>query len=164
MLLKEDMDMRIADFAPLYRATVGFDRLFEMLDSSVRPDWPPYDIARVDENGYRVSMAVAGFSPDEIEVTQQGNVLLVAGKKEAETAQRDGMLHQGLAFRSFRQNFNLADHVKVQGANLDNGMLTIDLVREIPESLQPRRIEIGTQSTREQIAAPAEADRAATTA
>lgn len=143
MLLKEDMDMRITDFAPLYRSTVGYDHLFEMLGNSIRPEWPPYDIERVGANGYRISMAVAGFSPEEIELTQQGSVLSVAGKKEAEDRQRKGMLHQGLAFRSFKQSFNLADHVKAVGANLVNGMLTVDLVRELPEALLPRRIDIG---------------------
>lgn len=150
--------MRNADFAPLFRSTVGFDRLFEMLDAGIRPEWPPYDIERVDDNAYRISMAVAGFSIDELEVTQQGSVLLVSGRKEAENSQRRRMLHQGIAFRSFRQSFNLADHVKVTGANLVNGMLTIDLVRELPEALQPRRIEIGTEKPAEparQIASPA---------
>jgi molecular chaperone IbpA len=159
MLLKEDVDMRTSDFAPLYRSMVGFDRLFERLGSNVRPDWPPYDIERVDENSYRITMALAGFSLEDIELTQQGSVLVVAGKKEAENGQRKGMLHQGLAFRSFRQSFNLADHLKVTGANLVNGMLTVDLVREIPEALQPRRIAIGTESPREpalEMATPAE--------
>lgn len=141
--------MRTADFAPLYRSTVGFDRLFERLENSIRPEWPPYDIERVDDNAYRISMALAGFSIEDIELTQQGSVLIVAGKKEAENGQRKGMLHQGLAFRSFRQSFNLADHLKVTGANLVNGMLTVDLVRELPEALQPRRIEIGTEGPRE---------------
>lgn len=156
--------MRTADFAPLYRSTVGFDRLFEMLESSIRPDWPPYDIERINDNAYRITMALAGFSIEDVELTQQGNVLIVAGKKEAEQGQRKGMLHQGLAFRNFRQSFNLADHLKVTGANLANGMLTVDLVREIPEALQPRRISIGTESPREpvgQIAAPAQTDQAA---
>ncbi len=164
MFLKEDVDMRTADFAPLYRSTVGFDRLFEMLDNSIRPEWPPYDIERIDDNAYRISMAVAGFSPEEIELTQQGSVLFIVGKKEAENTQRKGMLHHGLAFRSFRQSFNLADHVKVKGANLVNGMLTIDLERELPEALQPRRFTIGTESPHEparQIVAPAETDGAA---
>lgn len=156
--------MRTADFAPLFRSTVGFDRLFEMLDSSIRPEWPPYDIERIDGSAYRISMAVAGFSPEEIEVNQQGNVLVVAGRKETEDGQRKGLLHQGLAFRNFRQSFNLADHVRVTGANLVNGMLTIDLVRELPEALQPRRIPIGTESPREparQLSAPEENAKAA---
>jgi len=151
ILLKEDVDMRTSDFAPLYRATVGFDRLIERLDNSLRPEWPPYDIERIGDDAYRISMAVAGFALEEIDVTQTGNVLFVAGRKKTETPPRQGMLHQGLAFRSFRQSFNLADHVKVTGANLVNGMLSIDLVRELPEALQPRRIEIGTEA----VSAPA---------
>lgn len=166
MLLKEDVDMRNADFAPLYRSTVGFDRLIEMMDSSIRPEWPPYDIERIDDHSYRITMAVAGFVSEEIELIQQGNVLLVSGKKEGGNPQRKGMLHQGLAFRNFRQSFNLADHVKVTGANLVNGMLTIELARELPEALQPRRIAIGAERPPEparQIveAAPERAGKAA---
>lgn len=156
--------MRTADFAPLYRSTVGFDRLFERLESGIRPEWPPYDIERIHNDAYRITMALAGFSIEDIELTQQGSVLIVAGKKESENGQRKGMLHQGLAFRSFRQSFNLADHLKVTGANLVNGMLTVDLVREIPEALQPRRIAIGTESPREpagESTVPAERDATA---
>jgi molecular chaperone IbpA len=134
--------MRTFDFAPLYRSTVGFDRLFDMLDSSIRPDWPPYDIEKLDGDRYRISMAVAGFAVDEIELTQEGNSLLVSGAK----AQADGKreyLHQGIANRSFKQTFSLADHVKVEGAALENGLLAITLVREVPEQLKPRRIPIG---------------------
>lgn len=134
--------MRTFDFAPLYRSTVGFDRLFDMLDSSIRPDWPPYDIEKLDADRYRISMAVAGFAVDEIELSQEGNSLLVSGAK----AQADGKreyLHQGIANRSFKQTFSLADHVKVEGASLENGLLAITLVREVPEQLKPRRIPIG---------------------
>ncbi|MDB5377355.1 MAG: heat-shock protein [Rubritepida sp.] len=155
--------MRVADFAPLFRSTVGFDRLFEMLDDSIHPEWPAYDIERVDENAYRISMAVAGFSHDEIEVTQKGGVLVVTGKKDAENTQQKAVLHQGLAYRSFCQSFNLADHVKVKGANLINGMLTIDLVREVPEALQPRRIAIGTESPDDPAQLPAAAANERTT-
>src|ERR1700712_2834435 len=108
--------MRNYDFASLFRSTVGFDRLFDMLDNSARPDWPPYNIERKDENQYRISMAIAGFSPNEIELTQQGNVLWVTGQKKMEQ-DRTEMLHQGLAFRNFKQTFNLADHVKVTAAS-----------------------------------------------
>jgi molecular chaperone IbpA len=134
--------MRTYDFAPLFRSTVGFDRLFDMLDNSNRPDWPPYNIERIGENDYRISMAIAGFAPHEIELTQQGNMLLVSGQKKAEQNNQE-MLHQGLAYRSFRQTFNLADHVKVTKANLEHGLLSVELAREIPEQLRPRRIEIG---------------------
>jgi molecular chaperone IbpA len=137
--------MRTFDFAPLYRSTVGFDRLFDMLDSSVRSDWPPYDIEKLSDDQYRITMAVAGFTSDEIELTQQGTELLVVGQKGSKE-EDDGrlVLHRGIAARSFRQVFSLADHVKVAGAGLENGLLSIDLLREVPEQLKPRRIEIGT--------------------
>jgi molecular chaperone IbpA len=137
--------MRTYDFAPLFRSTVGFDRLFDMLDDS-RPDWPPYNIERVGEHDYRISMAIAGFAPHEIELTQQGNTLFVSGQKRSEQNQQD-MLHQGLAYRSFKQTFNLADHVKVTKASLEHGLLSVELAREIPEQLRPRRIEIGVPTT-----------------
>jgi molecular chaperone IbpA len=133
--------MRNYDFAPLFRSTVGFDRLFDMLENGTRPDWPPYNIERSGENQYRISMAIAGFGPSEIELTQQGNTLWVTGQKKAEPAHQE-MLHQGLAFRNFKQTFNLADHVKVTAANLENGLLSVELVREVPEQLKPRRIEV----------------------
>jgi molecular chaperone IbpA len=132
--------MRTYDFAPLFRSTVGFDRLFDMLDSSTRPDWPPYNIEKSGENQYRISMALAGFGPNEIELTQHSNTLWVSGQKKNE--QDREMLHRGLALRSFKQSFNLADHVKVTAANLENGLLEIELVRELPEQLKPRRIEV----------------------
>jgi molecular chaperone IbpA len=134
--------MRTFDFTPYYRATVGFDRLFDILDKSVRSDWPPYNIEKKSEDQYRITMAVAGFAQSEIELVQHGSTLLVTGQKgEQQGAQ---MLHQGIASSSFRQSFNLADHVKVIGANLENGLLAIDLVHEVPEQLKPRRIEIGS--------------------
>jgi molecular chaperone IbpA len=137
--------MRTFDFAPLYRSTVGFDRLFDMLDGNVRADWPPYDIEKLDEDRYRISMAVAGFSSSEIELTQEGNALLVSGSKSRPDDQRQ-YLHQGLANRSFKQSFSLADHVKVGDAFLENGLLSINLVREVPEQLKPRRISIADAS------------------
>ena len=139
--------MRTFDFAPLYRSTVGFDRLFDMLDSSIRPDWPPYDIEKLADDKYRISMAVAGFATDEIELTQEGNTLLVSGAKQQSEAQQQGYLHRGIANRNFKQTFSLADHVKVAGASLDNGLLQIELVREVPEQLKPRRINIGSAPT-----------------
>ena len=137
--------MRTYDFTPLFRSTVGFDRLFDMIESSVRPDWPPYNIEKSGENQYRISMAIAGFAPDEIELVQQSNTLLIAGQKKTE-AKHQEMLHQGLASRSFKQTFNLADHVKVASADLENGLLVVELVREIPEQLKPRRIELGSRA------------------
>jgi molecular chaperone IbpA len=143
----EDMAMRTFDFAPLYRSTVGFDRLFDALDAAAaRPDWPPYDIEKAGEDQYRITLAVAGFGPDEIELTQHGATLLVSGQRKSSEKGRE-ILHHGIASRSFKLTFNLADHVKVSGAGLENGLLTVDLVREVPEILKPRRIEIGTGTT-----------------
>jgi molecular chaperone IbpA len=133
----------------LFRSTVGFDRLFDMLDNNARPDWPPYNIEKKAEDQYRISMAIAGFAPAELEPTQQGNTLLVSGRKQTEESRHE-FLHQGLALRNFKQTFNLADHVKVLAANLENGLLTVDLVREVPEQLKPRRIDVGGAA----IAAP----------
>jgi len=143
MLLQEDMVMKTYDFTPLFRSTVGFDRLFDLIDSGVRPDWPPYNIEKKSENQYRISMAVAGFAPTEIELIQQGNTLVITGQKNTELKSQD-MLHHGLASRDFKQTFNLADHVKVTSANLENGLLLVELLREIPEQLKPRRIELGS--------------------
>jgi molecular chaperone IbpA len=145
ILLQEDVVMRTYDFAPLFRSTVGFDRLFDMIDSTVRPDWPPYNIEKTGESQYRISMAIAGFGPDEIELTQQGNVLLITGQKKTDEKHHE-MLHQGLASRNFKQTFNLADHVKVTAAELENGMLVVDLLREVPEQLKPRRIALGSRA------------------
>jgi molecular chaperone IbpA len=145
MLLKEDVVMRTYDFSPLFRSTVGFDRLFDMLDHGTRPGWPPYNIEKVREDQYRISMAVAGFGPNEIELVQQGNTLTVTGLKKAEPS-NEGMLHQGLAFRDFKHSFNLADHVKVASAKLENGLLSVELIREVPEQLKPRRIELTSTS------------------
>jgi molecular chaperone IbpA len=133
--------MRSFDYAPLYRTTVGFDRLFNMLEDGVRSDWPPYNIEKKSENDYRITMAVAGFSSNEIELVQNGPELSVIGQKSPDQEGRQ-ILHQGLAIGNFKQVFKLADHMKVKGANLDNGLLSIDIEREIPEQLKPRRIEI----------------------
>ncbi len=139
--------MRTAfDFSPLYRSTVGFDRLFDLLDQAHRVEpmsWPPYNIEKVADDQYRITMAVAGFSPDEIEMTQLHNALLVSGQKKTSD---DGSqyLHRGIATRAFKQTFNLADHVKVTSASLENGLLSVELKREVPEALKPRRIEIGS--------------------
>jgi len=138
--------MRTYDVAPLFRSSVGFDRLLDMLTQADRVEptttWPPYNIEKVAEDEYRITMAVAGFSPDEIELTQHDTALHVAGQRKGQEGERQ-YLHRGIAARSFRQTFNLADHVKVTGAALDNGLLTIELKREVPEALKPRRIAIG---------------------
>jgi len=139
------------DFSPLYRSTVGFDRLFDLLDQSARAEpagnWPPYNVERNSEDEYRITMALAGFAPDEIELVQKENALTVAGHKAAPQEGGTQVLHRGIAARSFRQTFDLADHVKVTTASLENGLLTIDLKREVPESLKPRRIEIASGSS-----------------
>ncbi len=137
--------MATFDFAPLYRSTVGFDRLFDALDSSMRPDWPPYNIEKKGENDYRITMAIAGFGPEDVEVTQHGAQLLVKGFKKVEQ-ENANLLHHGIAQRGFKQTFNLADHVKVAAADLQNGLLSIDLVREVPEQLKPRKIQIGSSN------------------
>jgi len=142
--------MRAAfDLSPLYRSTVGFDRLADMIDQATRADpmvnWPPYNIEKLGEDQYRICMAVAGFSADDIELIQQENTLFVSGDKHPE-AQDVQVLHRGIATRAFKQTFNLADHVTVAGANLENGMLTIELQREVPEALKPRRIDISNNA------------------
>ena len=137
--------MRTYDFSPLYRSTIGFDRLFDMLDQTrgeFAPNWPPYNIERTSEDDYRITMALAGFAPDEIELVQKENTLFVAGHKNPDQEQGAEVLHRGIATRPFRQSFDLAQHVKVVGANFENGLLIVELKREVPEALKPRRIEI----------------------
>jgi molecular chaperone IbpA len=139
--------MRHVDFSPLYRSTVGFDRLFTMLDSHGQPDqaqtYPPYNIERTSENHYRITMAVAGFDEKELSIEARANVLHVTGEKgEDEAASKSEFLHRGIAKRAFERRFQLADHVEIRAASLKNGLLHIDLVREIPEAAKPRRIEI----------------------
>ena len=136
------------DFGPLFRSSVGFDRMLDLLQHSTRggaeENYPPYDIERTGEDSYRVTLAVAGFRPEELTVTAQQNLLLVAGDKRAGGGeQQRQVLYRGIAGRSFERRFELADHVKVVGANLSDGLLTIELRREVPEAMRPRRIEIG---------------------
>jgi molecular chaperone IbpA len=149
----EDMVMDGFDFSPLFRSTIGFDRLARMLDAATRVDsaslgYPPYNIEKTGEDSYRLTMAVAGFSPSEIDVTVQENTLLVTGKaqKDEEKKNGTGYLHRGIARRAFERRFSLADHMKVTGANLDNGMLHVELVHEVPEAAKPRRIALGTSA------------------
>jgi molecular chaperone IbpA len=137
--------MRTAfDFSPLYRSSIGFDRVFDLLENASRvttvDNWPPYDIAKIGDDDYRITMAVAGFAENELSMTQEQNMLMVAGQKSGE--ETGEYLHRGIAGRAFERRFQLADHVKVTGAELKNGLLTIDLKREIPEEMKPRRIEI----------------------
>jgi len=138
--------MRTYDFSPLYRATVGFDRVADLMDrvlsaDGAQPGYPPYNIEKTDENAYRITIAVAGFSADELTVEVKEGALLVSARKAAEDEGRS-YLHRGIATRAFERRFALADHVKVTGAVHADGMLHIDLVREVPEALKPRRIEI----------------------
>ena len=137
--------MRTIDFAPLYRSVVGFDRLANLLETAAADGaagYPPYNIERTDENAYRVEIAVAGFRPEELNVEVKENLLTVQGRKAANDDQRR-YLHRGLAERNFERRFQLADYVVVKTADLTNGLLAIELVRELPEALKPRRIEIG---------------------
>ena len=139
--------MRHVDFSPLYRSTVGFDRLFTMLDSLGQPEngqtFPPYNIERTGENAYRITMAVAGFGEDDLTIEAKANVLKVAGGKP-EDAGQDGreFLHRGIASRAFERRFQLADYVEVSGAELENGLLHIDLARELPDAMKARKIAI----------------------
>ena len=137
--------MTTFDFSPLFRSSVGFDRMQRMLESATRADeangYPPYNIEKMEENAYRISMAVAGFSEADLDLEVKDGVLFVTGKQPEPSEERT-FLHRGIAGRAFRRSFQLADHVKVQGAALENGLLHIDLAREIPEALKPRKIAI----------------------
>jgi molecular chaperone IbpA len=139
--------MQAFDFSPLYRAAVGFDRIADLMDrvatDVAQPTYPPYNIEKTAEDAYRISIAVAGFSPEELGVEVRDGALFVTAKRSAEAGQKT-YLHRGIATRAFERRFALADHVKVAGAVHENGMLHIDLVRETPEALKPRRIEIGS--------------------
>jgi molecular chaperone IbpA len=137
--------MRTFDLAPLYRSTVGFDRLFSMLDGfESAPGYPPYNIERTGENTYRISVAVAGFGEDDLSIDAKENTLTIKGEKQVKDEQNRGeVLYQGIAARAFERVFQLADYVQVKGAALENGLLHVDLVREIPEAKKPRRIAIG---------------------
>ena len=135
--------MRTYDFSPLWRSTIGFDRLFDLAETAQRAgedNYPPYNIERLAEDRYQISLAVAGFAPDDIAITAEQNVVTVEGSK-SDKAERD-FLYRGISTRNFKRQFSLADHVQVKGAEFDNGLLKIELVREIPEAMKPRRIAI----------------------
>ena len=139
--------MRHFDLSPLYRSTVGFDRLFSLLDQATSaeaaPTYPPYNIERTAENAYRISIAVAGFGEGDLAIESKENALTVRGEKQAnDNGEQREVLHQGIAARAFERRFQLADYVQVTGASLENGLLHIDLVREIPEAKKPRQIAI----------------------
>jgi molecular chaperone IbpA len=145
--------MRTYDFAPLWRSTIGFDRLFDLLDETQRTsedNYPPYNIERLGEDRYQISLALAGFGADELAVTAEQNALTVEGRK-GENDQHEYLYH-GISARPFKRQFNLADYVQVKTATFDNGLLRIELVREVPEAMKPRRIAIGGAAPSEQIA------------
>ena len=149
--------MRSFDFSPLYRSAIGFDRLPSLLDAAMRTNgtaegYPPYNIEKTGEDAYRITIAVAGFGPDELDVEARDNVLVVKGKAGAD-AEGVKYLHRGIAGRAFERRFQLAEHVRVDAADLVNGLLTVDLVRELPEAMKPRRIEIKTGAIEHQKAA-----------
>jgi len=135
------------DFTPYRRNTVGFDRLFELLENTGRAaqneNYPPFNIERTGENDYKVTVAVAGFKPDEIDITAQQNLLIVTGSKQSDSNDNRDFLHMGIASRNFERRFQLADHIHVTAADMADGLLIITLVREVPEALKPRKIAIG---------------------
>jgi molecular chaperone IbpA len=141
--------MRTFDLSPLYRTTVGFDRLFGLLDQlggfDSAPSYPPYNIERTGEDSYRISVAVAGFTEKDLSIEVKDGMLTIRGEKQANGEEKTGeMLYQGIAGRAFERRFQLADHVQVKGASLENGLLHVNLVREIPEAMKPRQIPITT--------------------
>jgi molecular chaperone IbpA len=152
--------MRNYDLTPLWRSTVGFDRLLDFIENPMRwageENYPPYDIERPGEDQYRISLAVAGFTPDDITITVEQNVLTVEGRKVEKG--EHAYLYQGISARPFRRAFNLADYVQVKGASFENGLLKIELMREVPEAMKPRKIAIGTAGNDSQ---PLEHKRAA---
>jgi molecular chaperone IbpA len=152
------------DFSPFRRSTVGFDRLFDLLESSARAEiadgYPPFDIESTGEDSYQITLAVAGFRPEEIEIVAQNNQLTVSGRK-ADESETSRYLHRGIATRAFERRFQLADFVAVQNADFDNGLLRISLKREIPEAMKPRRIEIGhSPAANDRLEAPRESQEA----
>ncbi len=144
--------MTTFDFTPLYRTSVGFDRLASLMSSANRQDqgnsYPPYNIRTMGENHYQITMAIAGFAEADLDITTELNRLVITGKRADEKEEKGEYLHRGIATRSFERRFNLADHVKVVAASLENGMLHIDLERELPEAMKPRKIKIGKAVTR----------------
>jgi molecular chaperone IbpA len=145
------------DFAPFRRSTVGFDRLFDMLENSTlgqtQENYPPFDLIKEGENEYRIELAVAGFKPEELDITAQQNVLVVSGRKKDESDEKGSdYIYRGIATRSFERRFALADHIQVRGADMRDGLLSIELVREIPEAMKPKKIDIGGSKRSERSA------------
>jgi molecular chaperone IbpA len=161
----EDLNMRTYDLAPFYRSTVGFDRFFSLLDQAASdgsPGYPPYNIERTGDNTYRISVAVSGFSQGELSIVAKENTLTIKGEKSANENTRDKaeVLYRGIAARAFERAFQLADFVVVKNASLENGLLHVDLVREIPEAKKPRNIPISTNAQAAQVV-DGSADKAA---
>jgi molecular chaperone IbpA len=149
--------MRGSDFAPFRRSTVGFDRLFDFLESASRAEqdnYPPFDIEKLGDDTYRITLAVAGFKRDEIEIVAHQNMLTITGRRSEQKGRDGSYLHMGIATRAFERRFELADFVRVTGADLADGLLTIELAREIPEAMKPRRIGIGGEAPATLEAAP----------
>lgn len=141
--------MRNYDLTPLYRSTVGFDRVFDLIDTMTKVEtnsYPPYNIERIAEDDYRITLAVAGFAEEELDIEIHENTLTISGRRQEEETDRN-FLHRGIAGRSFERRFQLADHVKIEGASLTNGLLNIELRREIPEENKPRKVAIGKAKT-----------------
>jgi molecular chaperone IbpA len=156
------------DFSPYRRSTVGFDRLFDMLENSSlgqgQENYPPFDLIKLGDNDFRIELAVAGFKPDEIDITAQENVLLVSGRKKEEADEggsANAYIYRGIATRSFERRFALADHIQVRGADMKDGLLSIELVREIPEAMKPKKINIGGSDRAERSAIGSSSDQPA---
>lgn len=148
--------MRGFDLTPLFRTSVGFDRMRDMLEATQRmadaPSYPPYNIEKLDEDKYRVTMAVAGFGENDISIVAQDNSLVISGKVErSENEDEPKFLYRGIAGRAFERRFELAEHIKVAGASLENGLLHVDLVREVPETMKPRQIKIGVADSKAKV-------------
>jgi molecular chaperone IbpA len=147
--------MRNLDLSPLFRSTVGFDRLYRLMDAAIRfednaSSYPPYNIERTGEDTYRITMAVAGFSENDLSITTRDNQLLISGKLAKED-DKTSYLHRGIAGRAFERRFTLADHIRVSGASLANGLLHVDLVRELPEAMKPRQIKINSAANKPHV-------------
>jgi molecular chaperone IbpA len=145
------------DFSPYRRSTVGFDRLFDMIENNsvgqTQENYPPFDLIKLGDNDYRIELAVAGFKSDELDITAQQNVLIVSGRKNEESEEKGSdYIYRGIATRSFERRFALADHIQVRGADIKDGLLSIDLVREIPEAMKPKKIDIGGSERQERSA------------
>ena len=156
--------MRNLDFAPLYRSAIGFDRLASMLDAANRndqPSYPPYNIESTGEDQYRITMAVAGFDRSELAIEQEQNTLRIIGNQQDSAEEQRNFLYRGIAARDFERRFQLADHVKVTGARIENGLLHVDLVREIPEAMKPRSIDIESSDDSRLIQGKSKGDKAA---